>query len=359
MRIVVVGASGNVGTALLRRLADEPGVDHVLGVSRRMPLDEPPYRDARWITCDIGADTAVGDLTDAFRGADAVVHLAWQIQPSQQPAVLHRTNVVGSRHVFEAVLRAGVPALVVASSVGVYSPGPKDHFVDESHPRRGIPGSLYSQQKAAVEDLLDRIEEDHPALRVVRLRPGLIFQYEAGGQIARYFLGPLAPVGLLRHRVPVLPLPPSLRVQCLLAGDVADAYARAAIRPDAWGAYNVAADPVLDPRAIAGLLGARAVPVPTALLTWAAAATWVTRLQPTDPGWIWMATKVPLIDSARARTELDWVPRFDSLTALTDLIAGMAAGAGTQSPALRPRAAPADRLAALARGNLPGYGARY
>jgi UDP-glucose 4-epimerase len=357
MRIVVVGASGNVGTALLRRLADEPGVDTV-GVSRRMPPDSPPYESIAWVSCDIGAGSAVRELTEAFRDADAVVHLAWQIQPSQQPAVLHRTNVVGSRHVFEAVLRAGVPALVVASSVGVYSPGPKDVRVDESHPRQGIPGSLYSQQKAAVEDLLDEIEAGHPALRVVRLRPGLIFQYEAGGQIARYFLGPWAPVGLLR-RVPVLPLPSALRVQCLLAGDVADAYTRAACSGDARGAFNVATEPVLDPKRIAGLLGARAVPVPTGLVTWAAAATWVTRLQPTDPGWVWLATRSPLIDSGRARRELGWVPRYDSLTALTDLIEGMTAGAGTQSPALRPRALLADRAVEVARGRFPGHGTHY
>jgi nucleoside-diphosphate-sugar epimerase len=360
MRIVVVGASGNVGTALLRRLADEAGVDHVVGVSRRMPPDSPPYEAAGWVSCDIGADSAVQELTDAFRGADAVVHLGWQIQPSQQPALLHRTNIVGSRHVFDAVLRAGVPALVVASSVGAYSPGPKDHRVDESHPHGGIAGSLYSQQKAAVEDMLDEIEAAHPELRVVRLRPGLIFQYEAGGQIARYFLGPWAPVSLLRaRRIPLLPLPPSLRVQCVLAGDVADAYTRAACSDDARGAFNIAADPVLDPPTIAGILGGRAVPVPTALLTWAAGATWVTRLQPTDPGWVWMATQVPLMDTTRARTELGWTPRFDSLTALTDLLEGMAAGAGTTSPALRPRAMLADRVTAAARGRLPGHGTHY
>jgi nucleoside-diphosphate-sugar epimerase len=358
MRIVVVGASGNVGTALLRRLADEPGVSRVIGVSRRMPPDSPPYESVGWAPCDIGTD--LDALTSAFEGADAVVHLAWQIQPSHQPRLLHRSNVVGSRNVASAAVRAGVPKLVVASSAGVYSPGPKDRPVDESHPRDGIPGSLYSQQKAAVEDMLDEVEAAHPSLRVVRLRPGLTFQYEAGGQIARYFLGPWVPVGLLRHRrVPVVPMPRSLKLQCVLAGDVADAYTRAVVSPDARGAYNVAADPVLDPSKIAGLLHGRAVPVPSALLTWAAAATWVTRLQPTDPGWIWMGMKAPLIDSTRARTELGWVPRYDSLTALTDLLEGMAAGAGTRSPALRPRAVLADRVSAVAHGRLPGHGTHY
>jgi hypothetical protein len=192
------------------------------------------------------------------------------------------------------------------------------------------------------------------------MRPGLIFQYDAGGQIARYFLGPFAPVSLLRgRRVPLLPLPPSLRVQCVHADDVADAYARAVCSPGARGAFNVATEPVLDPATLARALRGRAVPVPAGLLTWAAAATWMTRLQPTDPGWVWLGMRSPLLSSARIRTELGWAPRLDAVAALTDLVDGMAIGAGTGSPALRPRAPMRDRLAALARGRLPGYGARY
>ncbi len=37
MRVVVVGASGNVGTAVLRRLAEEPVVTSVVAVARRVP----------------------------------------------------------------------------------------------------------------------------------------------------------------------------------------------------------------------------------------------------------------------------------------------------------------------------------
>jgi UDP-glucose 4-epimerase len=40
--------------------------------------------------------------------------------------------VLGSRAVTEAVVDAGVPSLVFASSVGVYAPGPKHAYVRES-----------------------------------------------------------------------------------------------------------------------------------------------------------------------------------------------------------------------------------
>jgi nucleoside-diphosphate-sugar epimerase len=356
---VVVGASGNVGTALLRRLAGTAEVDEVVGVARRPPADGTPYDTARWVACDIGAPGAATTLADAFRGAAAVVHLAWQIQPSQQPKRLQRTNVHGSRNVAEATVRAGVPALVYASSVGAYQPGPKDRRVDETWPVGGVPGSVYSQQKGLVERILDAVEADNPNLRVVRVRTALVFQYDAGAQITRYFLGPWAPASLLRgRRVPIVPLPKIIKVQCVHAADVGDAYARAVLS-DLRGPVNIAADPVLDPATIARVLSGRPVPLPVPVLTWAAALTWLARLQPSDPGWVWLARHAPLLDTTRARAELGWTPRYDAVTALTDLIDGMAAGAGTASPALRPRASVPARLAAVARGRLPGHGARY
>src|SRR5687767_3753176 len=139
MRIVVVGASGNVGTALLRRLRRESGLE-LVGVARRLPDPSAgaPYDLVRWHSCDIGEPGAADQLTEVFSGADAVVHLAWQIQPSHDQRVLHRTNVGGSRAVAQAVLRAKVPALVFASSVGTYAPGPKDHPVSERWPTTGV-----------------------------------------------------------------------------------------------------------------------------------------------------------------------------------------------------------------------------
>ena len=46
---------------------------------------------------------------DFFTGADAVVHLAWQIQPSRDRAQMRRTNIDGTRAVVIAARRAGVP----------------------------------------------------------------------------------------------------------------------------------------------------------------------------------------------------------------------------------------------------------
>jgi UDP-glucose 4-epimerase len=349
MRVVVTGATGNVGTSVLQALAGDPEVEEIVGIARRLPRWQNPR--TRWVAADVARD----DLGEAFAGADAVVHLAWLIQPARDYAELERVNVEGSRRVFEAAAAAGVGVLVHASSIGVYSPGRDRPPVDESYPRDGVPGSFYSRHKAAAEKALDVVEASAPGLRVVRLRPALIFKREAGPEIRRLFAGPLLPTALLRPGLlPVLPLPAGLVVQAVHCDDVAEAYRLAIRTPDARGAYNVAADPVLDGATLGRALGARPVGVPPRALRVLADLSFRAHLQPTPPGWLDMGMAVPVMDTRRAREELGWTPRRSSTDALLELLEGMRASAGLDTPALARAAGGPARLREL----LTGVGSR-
>jgi UDP-glucose 4-epimerase len=348
MRVVVVGASGNVGTSLLRSLAAEPAVESILGLSRRVPKAEFPKTE--WEA----ADVTRSPLDLLFDGADAVVHLAWLIQPGRDRRLTRAVNVEGSARVFRAAAAAGVPTLVYASSIGAYAPGPKDRRVDESWPTTGVQSAFYSRDKAEVERLLDRFEHENTGVRTVRLRPALIFKREAASGIRRLFAGPLLPGRLVRPSlIPIVPDVERLVVQAVHSYDVAEAY-RLALMGDALGAYNIAAEPVLDPDELARILGARKVPVPARVLRAAATASFKLRLQPTEPGWLDMGLAVPLMDVTRARTELGWQPRHSAAQALLDLMAGMRDGAGLDTPPLQPGNAGPMR----AREFLSGVGAR-
>ncbi|MGN6187416.1 MAG: NAD-dependent epimerase/dehydratase family protein [Conexibacter sp.] len=329
MRIVIVGATGNVGTSVLAALAHEPTVEEIVAIARR-----PAHvGDAR--VRMVAADIASADLAPHFAGADAVVHLAWLIQPSRDDAALHAVNVEGTRNVLGAAAHAGVRAVIYASSVGAYSPGPKDRFVDESWPTEGIPSLFYSRHKAQTERMLDRFERDRPGVRVVRMRPGLIFKREAATGIRRLFAGPLLPSPLIRRElIPFVPDVPRLRFQAVHSLDVGEAYRLAIVNLDARGAFNVAADPVLDPATLAAALHARRIPLRAGLLRGAAALSWKLRLQPSPPGWVDLAFAVPLMDTTRARTVLGWEPRRTSVEALTDLLDGLHDGADFPTPPL-------------------------
>ncbi len=336
MNVVVVGATGNVGIALLRALKDQGDVDHVVGVARRPPGKDQPADfgyggKVSWVAADIVTD----DLVRVFDGADAVVNLAWQIQPSRRRGQMHLTNVHGSARVFDAALTAGATTLVHASSVGVYAPGPKDEAVDEHWPHTGIASSSYSRDKAVVESMLDRFEAAHPSLRIVRMRPALIFQRDAGTEIAKYFLGPLVPRAAVRPGwLPALPLPEELRFQAVHTADVAEAYVTA-LFSDVRGAFNLAADPVLDANVLARVFDAKVMRVPARVLRAMADASYRMRLQPTDAGWVDLGVLTPIMDVSRARDELNWRPRMSADAALLDLTEGIQQKATGPSPVLR------------------------
>ncbi len=240
--------------------------------------------------------------------------------------------------------------IVYASSVGAYCPGPKQRQVDESWPVDGIPTSFYSRHKAAVETLLDAFERRQPEVRVVRLRPGLIFKSEAASEIRRLFAGPFLPGFLVRKQlVPLIPRVPRLRFQAVHSRDVGEAYRQAVVR-DVHGAFNLAAEPEVGVEELCELFGARSFPLAARALRGAAELSWKLRLQPSPPGWIDLALGVPMMDTSRAREQLGWEPRVSSLEALDDLLQGMRNAEGAPTPPLDPGAGGPLRAREVATG---------
>ncbi|HKG49850.1 MAG TPA: NAD-dependent epimerase/dehydratase family protein [Actinomycetales bacterium] len=336
MRIVITGASGNVGTALLRQLSPSP--DHQLvGVARRPPGATPPYDRVEWVAADLAEPDVRSPLESAMRGADAVVHLAWGFQPSHDMDYLGRLGVGGTAAVITAADAAGVQHLVHMSSVGAYAKRADLRPVDESWPATGVPTSPYSRHKAAAESLLDAYQAEHPdgGMTVTRLRPGLIGQRMAGSELLRYGVPAYVPGSLLRL-LPVFPVDRSLVVPMVHADDVAAAIVRV-LELRAAGAFNLAAEPPVTRDDLATAFGARPVHLPAPVLRLLASAAWHARLQPVDPGWVDLGFSVPLLDSGRARAELGWTPTKDSHTIVAEVVAGMTEADAGESPPLRRR----------------------
>lgn len=343
MRVVITGATGNVGTSLIEVLASEPAVTEIVGLARRRPRIDLPK--TRWVEADVGTD----HLTAHFEGANAVVHLAWLIQPEREEVLLERCNVTGSRRVLAAAADAEVPIVVYASSVGAYSASPHDRRVDESWPTGGIATSIHSRQKAAVERELDAFEEAHPRVRVVRFRPALIFQRASASEQRRLFLGPLFPAWLSRPgRISVVPAPRGLSFQAVHSLDVAEAYRLALVR-EVRGAFNIAGEPVIDGVALASLLEARPVEIAAGLMRAAMTMAWRLHLTPASPGWLDMALSAPLLDTSRARRILGWAPRHESTGVLLEALQGLHDHAGFDTPPLA-----TDRPSRRRAGHLTG-----
>ncbi|MFJ4708740.1 SDR family oxidoreductase [Streptomyces anulatus] len=335
-RVVVTGATGNVGTSVVRALAADPDVGSVLGLARRRPGLQIPK--VEWGTVDLSRTDSEDRLVGLLRGADAVVHLAWRFQPTHDPVVTWRSNVLGSRRVFEAVARGGVPALVHGSSVGAYSPGPKDEpGVDEEWPTDGWPDAAYCREKAYLERVLDTFELRHPQIRVVRMRPGFLFKETAAPQQRRIFVGRYAPGPLLRpDLLPFVPDLDGLRFQVLHTDDAADAYRLAVLR-DVRGPFNLAADPVIDARGLANLLDARMVRIPRALARTALSAAWRAHAVPASPHLFDAVLRLPVLDPGRARGVLGWQPTHTAEDALNAFLRGVRTGQGEDTAPLAGR----------------------
>lgn len=313
MRVAVFGATGHVGNCVVRSLLTDKRIDRVIGVVRHVPGLDP--FGIEWHEVDVNTD----DLGPVLRGVDVVVQLRWVRQPAHDPTGLCRINVEGSRRVFDAMIEAHVNALVYVSSFVAYSSAPGQR-VREEHPIGGVPGSVDSAQRVAVERLLDRFETEHELVRVARLRPALVLDAGAVRTARKSFLG--------RHvlsrmaapgRAPIVPDLPGLAVQVVHGDDLGDAVRRAVTGP-VNGAFNIAAEPVLTAAVAASEVDGRRVPVPVSAARWLGRTTFALHLQPAEPGWIDLALRAPSLDTARARAELGWQPARSGLEALREFV---------------------------------------
>ncbi|MCZ2828665.1 NAD-dependent epimerase/dehydratase family protein [Modestobacter sp. VKM Ac-2986] len=346
LTVAVTGASGNVGTALLRALADA-GVTEVRGLARRRPPETAPYAGVRWYTADLGTPESEPVLAEFLDGVDAVVHSAWALVPDRDPERLQRVNVDGTRRVLDAAAAAGVRHVVHLSSIGTYAAGPQTHPVGEDWPTTGVPSSQYSRLKVECERMLRVFDAANPGTTVTAIRPTLVLQPDAASEIGRYFLGPVlfpaaralpAPVAGVAAKV--LPLPiPDLSIGVVHADDVADVIARALDRR-AGGAFNVTAPPNFDAAGLAGALGMKRVAVPAVVLRTGMQVAFLSRLLQIEPGWLDLGLGVPPMDTTRARTVLGWRAKHSGGDALRDFVAALGAGHGGEGPLLHPGTGP-------------------
>lgn len=333
MKVVVIGASGNIGSAVLREITSD-GANDVLAVARRRPVVPAATAQAsvEWRAADVATD----DLVSLVEGAEAVVHLAWKFQPTHRPEVTWATNAVGTRRVLAAVRRAGVPAVVCASSVAAYSPVEHDDPVNEGWDTDGASGATYCREKAYVERTLDAFEETNPDTRTVRIRPAFVFQRSAASEQRRIFGGPLVrPAFLDRRFIPVTPVPAGLRFQTVHASDVGRAVA-VAVKEPVRGAFNLAAEGVLRRDELGQLLAARTFEVPPRLVGGALDAAWRFRAARVPGSLLKALMRVPLMSTDRARDLLGWSPRHSGSQALEAMLLGAPERAGSGLPPLHP-----------------------
>jgi nucleoside-diphosphate-sugar epimerase len=326
LAVAVTGPTGEIGKPLMAELERRAEVESVVGMARR-PFD-PAAEGWEKVAYRRGDILDRGSLAALFDGADVAVHLAFAIFGGREET--RKINLEGTRNAFEAAIKAGVSRLVYASSVAAYgfhadNPQP----LSEDVPTRGSEGFYYSAQKAELEDLLDELLVGSGVEAYV-FRPCIVAGPRATMVIEQLVdnvrLGD--PLPLLRRGVERLPLAkpvipdPGVPIQLVHHDDVARAMAAAICGDGPPGAYNLAGEGVVGVADIAHSIGWRSVPVPRPAVSLGTAAARRLTFASSLLEWATALDTPVLMDTAKARRDLGWKPRYDALETLAQTAEG-------------------------------------
>jgi nucleoside-diphosphate-sugar epimerase len=327
LTVAVTGPTGTFGFGLMPLLQDDDRIGRIVGIARR-PFDpaEHGWTKLEYRQGDVRDPDA---LEDAFADADVVVHLAFMITGTASRADTRAINVEGTMNAFRAAAAAGARRFVYASSVAAYGFHADNPIgMTEDWPVRPAARLFYAQEKAEIETLLAEEAAAHPELDLYLLRPPIVLGPHTVG--AKQLLpGPLAPLAeSLGGRVGRLPVPlpalvPDLLVQFIHERDVGRALLLCVVAAGPPGAYNITGDGILTGADVARELGVVPVPVPRRLAETAARAVATLPAPPflpPFPEWVEAASHPAIMDAAKARRELGWVPEYTGLEALRDTL---------------------------------------
>ncbi len=179
-RILVTGASGFIGRALVTYLAQQG--HEVTAVSRT------PIKSCLATTIPVMGYTEIPLLRDIFRGHDIVIHLAAlahrQVSGNtQEVAAVFAANVSATDAVANACADAGVRRLILISSIGVNGNQTKGHpFTENDVPQ---PAEPYAVSKFECELVLRQVIDRNPSMEFVIIRPPLVYGPHAPGNFGK------------------------------------------------------------------------------------------------------------------------------------------------------------------------------
>jgi UDP-glucose 4-epimerase len=173
MRYVITGGSGYIGGRLTELLAAREDTERIVDLDVRPP--DVPWPKTEYVRGDVRDRAAMRELLERER-PDALLHLAFLLDPIHDEARMYDIDVNGTQAVLEAASDAGVEQVLVTSSASAYGAFPDNPVpIAEDHPVRGQPDFSYARHKAESDRICQLWAAAHPDRVMTIVRPTIVF----------------------------------------------------------------------------------------------------------------------------------------------------------------------------------------
>src|SRR2546421_641353 len=300
MKYVITGGSGYIGGRLSDLLTQREDTE-VVTIDLRPPAVPRPR--TRFVRMDI-RDRGMRSLLEAER-PDALVHLAFVLNPMRDEQTMYDIDVNGTQNVLEAASTAVVSQVLVASSTTAYGAFPDNPVpLTEEHPVRGLPGYEYARDKTEIDRQAQLWAAQHPDRVMTIVRPTIVFGPNVDNYIVRFW-----------STSPFFPLLDGLDPdwQFVHEDDVVEAMSRLLLERRA-GIFNLTADGTIKLSEAARLAGLKTRKLSTRLYRRIATTAWALRLPRVEapPGQIDFLLYPWIASNEKIKAELGWTPRYTS-----------------------------------------------
>ena len=300
MRYLITGGSGYLGTRLVQRLAARPDTERVTVCDLRPP---PTFAaNVAYEELDVRA-RARARRRVVHERPDALVHLAFVLNPIHDEHRMYEIDVGGTQNVLDAASAAGTPHVLVTSSTtayGAFADNPVP--LTEDDPVRGMPDFEYARDKAESDRLCQLWTHQHPGQAMTIVRPCIVFGPNVDNYIVRTFSDQpfFAELGSAD--------PP---IQFVHEDDVVEALL-GLLDGRHEGAFNVTPDDWMTVGECADLVGLRRVRVPFRPYAALAQALWRLRRTETPAGNLHFVRHPWVASNERLKATLGWAPHYSS-----------------------------------------------
>ncbi len=313
--VLVTGVSRDLGHRFARQLADDPGVDRVIGVDVHPPAGDTGR--LQFVRADIRNPVIAKVIVREH--VDTVAHLSVIATPgaSGGRSSMKELNVIGTMQLLAACQRAPeVSHLVVKSSTAVYGASNRDPamFTEQMTARRNA-GSGYAKDVTEVESYVRGFARRRPDVGVTTLRMANVIGPRVTSPMTSYLRLPVIPT--------VFGFDP--RLQFLHEHDMLGVLTLATLSR-AKGTFNVAGDQMMTLSQAVRRLGRPCLPLPSFALSSVGSAIRQSRVADFSPEQIAYLTYGRGVDTTMMRTLLGYTPRFSTPEAFADFAAAVKPG---------------------------------